>query len=254
MNPPVAAIILAAGKGTRMESDLPKVLHSMAGQTMLAHVLHATNGLSPQHTVVVTGVGAQQVEAEARYTTPAAICVRQTEQLGTGHAVMQTENALQNFTGIIAIAYGDAPLLGTAALQSVIASLKTENAQVAVLSTRVENPTGFGRIVRTPSGAFQTSVEERNCTPEQRLINEVNTCIYAIESKVLYNLLKQVKPTPPKGEYYLTDILHLALQNNLKVSVVLHPGGHDLLGCNTPAELAAATTRFHHLKTQQGAA
>lgn len=252
--PAVAVIVLAAGKGTRMNSNLPKVLHPMAGKPMLAHVLAATNGLNPAHTIVVTGFGADDVETEARRTTPTATFVRQAQQLGTGHAVAQTENALQNFTGTIVIVYGDAPLLTPLALHSVITSLKTENAHVAVLSTQVENPTGFGRIIRTAQNTPNGIVEEKNCTPKQALINEVNTGIYAVESKTLYNLIKQVKPTPPKGEFYLTDILHLALQNNLKISVEKHPGGHDLLGCNTPAELTAAEARFYHLQSQQGTA
>ncbi len=245
-----AVIILAAGKGTRMKSDLPKVLHPIAGKSMLWHVIQAANSLKPAKTVVITGHGAELVESMVQTEFPAhpIAFARQTEQKGTGHAVMQCADALQDFTGTVIILYGDAPLVSATTVNHLLAAHTQAAAAITVLSTRVENPTGFGRIVRDAAGHLLKSVEEKHATEAERAITEVNTCIFACQGAALWSLLNQVQPSPPKDEYYLTDILHLALHQGLPTQAVETPGGWQLLGVNDPEQLAAAESIYqtHH--------
>ena len=244
----LAVIILAAGKGTRMKSDLPKVLHLVAGRPMLWHVVKAAQALGPEKVVIITGHGADEVESMVKAEFPAApiTFARQTEQKGTGHAVMQCAGDLAGFTGTTIILYGDAPLVSATTVGQLLQAHSRANAAVTVLSTHVEDPTGFGRIVRDDSGSLLKSVEEKNATEAERTITEVNTCIFACRNEDLWSLLNLVQPSPPKDEYYLTDILHLALQGGLPTQAVETPGGWQLLGVNDPAQLAAAESIYRN--------
>lgn len=240
----VAFLILAAGKGTRMKSDLPKVLHPLAGKPMVLHTLEAAEALNPARVVLVVGHGAEGVKAAVAAEFSNVDYAVQEQQRGTGHAVLCAKETLKDFVGTVVILYGDAPLLPVSALARLVAHHQSTGEALTALTTTVENPTGFGRFIRDASGAVQGIVEEKNCTDDQRAITEVNPGIYAVESAALWRLLERVQPSPPKGEYYLTDILHLAVQSGLKVEAVHDAGGWVLLGVNDPDQLAAAEALY----------
>mgnify|MGYP001356954565 CR=1 FL=1 len=200
----LVAIILAAGKGTRMKSKLPKVLHKIGGQPMVAHVLEAAEQAGAKEQVVVVGFGAEQVE---EFIGSRAKIVVQKEQLGTGHAVLQTKGLLGSAQGTALILCGDTPLLEGAELKKFYeAHLKT-GAGVSVLTAETENPFGYGRILRDSQGLVTGIVEEKDATAEQKKINEINTGIYCVQLPLLFELLATISNANAQGEYYLTDIL-----------------------------------------------
>ena len=236
----IAVVTLAAGKGTRMKSDLPKVLHKVAGRPMVGHALAAAQALGSDTNVVVVGHGAEAVQAYVSGAFAGTKFVVQAEQKGTGHAVLSCKDVLKDFEGTIVVVYGDAPLLTGEALQGLLAEHREASAAVTVLTTMVDDPTGFGRIVRDDEGNLVKSVEEKEADEDERMIDEVNTGIFALESKHLWTLLETVTPTGSKGEYYLTDVLHLAREKGLEVAVSLQDGGLELLGVNDKVQLAEA--------------
>jgi len=234
---PFSVVIMAGGKGTRMKSALPKVLHPIAGKPMLGHVIDAATELAPSQTLTIVGHEAAQVRAYLANQYPEVDTVEQTKQLGTGHAVLQTEEALKNFDGHVLILSGDVPLL-TPELLMVLSEkhLSRENA-VTVLTTTTEDPTGLGRI-RRKNNQFVGIVEHKDATDEEREINEINTGIYAVKSPLIFDLLRKTGNTNAQGEYYLTDIVTLALQDGLKVGTCKTDDGKALLGVNSRAQLA----------------
>jgi bifunctional UDP-N-acetylglucosamine pyrophosphorylase/glucosamine-1-phosphate N-acetyltransferase len=233
----LALIILAAGKGTRMKSTLPKVLHPLAGRPMILHVLDALAPLEAARTVVITGHEAAMVESVIQADYPQARCVRQPEQLGTGHAVLQAQKALEGFEGTILIIYGDVLLcMLEDALDYLIETHLEQNNALTLLSAIVEDPAGLGRIDR--DGETLRNTEEKDCTDDQLQLDEVNTGYAAVQSAHLFDLLEQTKNTNKQGEYYLPDILHLAQQEGLPVDVVPVASPRCLLGINNRTELA----------------
>lgn len=248
----IAVIVLAAGKGTRMKSALPKVLHPLAGKPMLGHVLSAAQALKPKHTVVITGYGAAEVETYCDAEFPGTLYARQTEQKGTGHAVMQAEKALKNFTGTVIIAYGDI-MLGSCphTLPTLLEQHAKNPKGLTMLTAQVENPTGFGRLIK--KGKTWVNVEEKDCTPAQRKITTVNPCLYAVSAPLLFKLLKKVKPNNAQKEYYLTDIIELTHKHKLTVHAHAVEATRALIGINSRAELATmeaevqSALRTHHM-------
>jgi bifunctional UDP-N-acetylglucosamine pyrophosphorylase/glucosamine-1-phosphate N-acetyltransferase len=234
---PTAVIILAAGKGTRMKSAMPKVLHPMAGTPMLGHVLTATQTLNPAKTVVITGYKAEDVEAYCTANFPNTTFARQTEQLGTGHAIMQAEEALKDFTGNVVIVYADIMLSTRPDVLPVLMEQHTSNGSgLTMLTANVPNPTGFGRVF-IENGVL-ISVEEKDCTAAQRLITTVNPCVFALSAKLLFKLLAQVTNNNAQKEYYLTDIIGLAHQNGAPVIAAEVPAERSEIGMNSRAEIA----------------
>lgn len=243
--PPLAVVVLAAGKGTRMKSDLNKVLHPLAGQPMVAHVLAATGKLSPVKTVVITGHQAADVEAAVRRADPEACFAFQAEQKGTGHAVQMAQQALHDFDGDVLIVCGDVPLVRTEALAELIDAHRAHGVAVSVGSAVVENPFGLGRIIRDDAGAFVAIREQKDCTEGETAIREGNTGLYVVDAQPLWALLDAVKPHNAQGEYYLTDIVANGIATGHKVEA--HPmaqDAHELLGVNTPEQLAEAERLF----------
>lgn len=239
----LAVVILAAGKGTRMKSDLPKVLHPLAGKPMLWHVLKATQGLKPAHTVVITGHGAEAVEAAVSGEFDGLSFARQTEQKGTGHAVQQAEAALKGFTGNVLIVCGDVPLVRTEALQAFAESHIAAGNAVSVASAVVDDPTGLGRMIRDEQGKLQAIREHKDCTPAEVAICESNTGIYAVQAAHLFALLAKVTPNNTQKELYLTDIIAHGLAAGLKVDALNIPqAATELGGVNTKVQLAASET------------
>lgn len=244
MNTPLAIVILAAGQGSRMKSNLPKVLHTIGGKPMVLHCLDAAKGLNPTRMVVVTGHGAEHVETAVHGADASALFARQENQNGTGHAVLQTRTALEGFTGNVLVLYADAPSLTTGVLAGFVAAHEHAGNAVTFLSTNIANPFGFGRMVRDSSGKVTGIVEEKNASPEQRVITEVNTGLMLARTEHLWTLLDSLEPNPPKNEYYLTDLLHLALKHNLPAGAHVARGGWELLGVNDKVQLATAETAF----------
>jgi bifunctional UDP-N-acetylglucosamine pyrophosphorylase / glucosamine-1-phosphate N-acetyltransferase len=232
----LAIIILAAGKGTRMKSDRAKVLHLLLGRPLLDYVLNAAKAVRPEKTVVVIGHQAEQVRQA--FDRPGLTFVTQDPQLGTGHAVLQTSRVLSSFPGIILVLSGDVPLLKKETLGKIIRIHRKKKSPVTLLSTRLLQPLGYGRIIRDPQGELERIVEEKDATPEERLIQEVNAGIYCFDSGFLFSALPKLSRKNQQGEYYLTDVIQLARESGHSVSVLLYPQSGEVLGINDRTELA----------------
>ncbi|GGB14916.1 bifunctional UDP-N-acetylglucosamine diphosphorylase/glucosamine-1-phosphate N-acetyltransferase GlmU [Allosediminivita pacifica] len=235
-----ALIILAAGKGTRMMSDTPKVLHEIAHAPMLWHAMRAGQALAPDRTVVVTGHDAEAVAASARAYDPDATCVLQEEQLGTGHAVAQARPALDGFSGDAIVLYGDTPFISEETLAAMQAARQTHD--VVVLGFEPADPGRYGRLV-TEGTSLLRIVEWKDATDEERAINLCNSGVIAADSDKLFELLDGVGNDNASGEYYLTDVVGLARDRGLSATVVRCPES-ETLGINSRAELSAAEAQF----------
>jgi len=234
--PQFAAIVLAAGKGTRMRSSLPKVLHPIANRPMIEHVLAALAPLAPARIVVVV---APEMDAVAKAVAPAVTAV-QHEQLGTAHAVAAAREALAGFTGDVLVLCGDAPLVTTATLAALLAERRrAPEAAAVVLGMRPADPGAYGRLVTGPDGTLEAIVEAVECTPEQRAITLCNSGMIAVDGRRLFGLLDQVGRANAKGEHYLTDIIGLAHKDGLRCRAIEAPAD-ELLGVNSRADQAAA--------------
>lgn len=238
MAEPISVIVLAAGKGTRMKSELAKVLHPVFFAPMICHVLDTVQQLSAAATVVVTGHQAEQVEATlAGYPVTFA---RQTEQLGTGHAVLATEGLLGGRRGTALILCGDTPLVRPSTLQSMIAGHCAQQRTLTVMTTKVDDPSHYGRIVLNDQGVIERIVEEKDADAAERLIQEVNAGIYCADLDFLFAALRQVGRDNKQGEVYLTDIVAIARQSGHAVGRFVCPDPVEITGVNSRVELARA--------------
>ncbi|GAB4505449.1 MAG: bifunctional UDP-N-acetylglucosamine diphosphorylase/glucosamine-1-phosphate N-acetyltransferase GlmU [Anaerolineales bacterium] len=234
----VTAVLLAAGQGTRMKSNLPKVLHPIAGKPMLWYALQAVEMASTQKPVVIVGYGAQQVSA---LIGNSAHCVLQEPQLGTGHAVMQAEALLKGKTDYVIVTYADMPLLRGETFQRLVEMQQKNSGPLTLLTVHADDPRGFGRILRKPDGTVAAIVEEFVATPEQKAIKELNVGAYCFSADWLWDALHRI-PLSPKGEYYLTDTVELAVWDGLPVQALLHDDLTETIGINTRVHLAEAET------------
>jgi len=237
---PTALIILAAGQGTRMNSDLPKVLHQIAGAPLLAHAMQAGDALVPERVVVVAGHGAGAVEAAARAHDPEAIVVQQQEQLGTAHAVAQARAALEGFEGDAVVLYGDTPFIRPETLEAMAAARGAHD--VVVLGFEAADPGRYGRLV-TEGDTLTRIVEFKDASGEERAISLCNSGVLAADAQLLFSLIEAVGNDNAAGEYYLTDIVEIARARGLSAGVVRCDEA-ETLGVNTRAELAAAEATF----------
>jgi bifunctional UDP-N-acetylglucosamine pyrophosphorylase/glucosamine-1-phosphate N-acetyltransferase len=233
--PPLAAIVLAAGQGTRMKSRLHKVLHPIAHKPMVLHILDSLAALAPARQIVVLGAGREQVEAVL--LDHAVDIVAQSEQLGTGHAVRQAEAALAGFAGTVLILFGDVPLITSATLERLVAALTAEVA-VAVLGFRPSDPARYGRIVAA-GDIIQKMVEYRDATAEERAVGLCNSGLMAVRAVDLWRWLAQVDNRNAAGEYYLPDIIGLAVAEG-GTARVIEAAADEVTGVNSRAELAQA--------------
>ena len=233
----MVAVILAAGKGTRMRSKLPKVLHKVGGKPMLEHVLAAAETAGADKKIVVVGFESEQVVEFVG--TNAEIAV-QAEQLGTGHAVMQTAESLKDFAGTVMILCGDTPLLDGYELRKFFASHLGLGAAVTVLTAIMPDPSGYGRILRDADGQVVGIVEEKDATPEQKRIQEINTGIYCIEAPLLFEALSDLTCDNAQGEYYLTDVLGKLNKMGKIVGGVDTADSDMIMGINSRRQLADA--------------
>ncbi|ROT32061.1 bifunctional UDP-N-acetylglucosamine diphosphorylase/glucosamine-1-phosphate N-acetyltransferase GlmU [Micromonospora sp. HM5-17] len=232
-------VVLAAGEGKRMKSALPKVLHPLLGRTLLGHVLAAAAPLAPDRTLVVVGHGAAQVTAHLAEIAPDAIPVHQAEQLGTGHAVRTALESGPEVGGTVVVLNGDVPLLRAETVAALLTAHEAAGAAATVLAAKVADPTGLGRIVRGPDGRLEQIVEERDATPDQRAIQEINAGIYAFDATLLRNALSKLSTDNDQGEEYLTDVFGLLVAAGETVGVHVAPDATETLGCNDRVELAA---------------
>jgi bifunctional UDP-N-acetylglucosamine pyrophosphorylase/glucosamine-1-phosphate N-acetyltransferase len=231
-----AAVVLAAGKGTRMKTELPKVLHPLAGRPMIDHVLANLAPLDCERIVIVIGPG---MEGVAAAVAPHATAL-QAEPLGTGHAVLAARAAMQGFSGDVLVVYGDCPFISTATIKQLIARRRAaDQPAVVVLGMRPADPAQYGRLIVGADGLLQAIVEYRDAGAEQRAITLCNSGVMAIDGKRLFALLDRVGNANAKGEYYLTDIVAIARADGAACAVVEAPAD-ELIGINSRAELAAA--------------
>ncbi len=230
------SVILAAGQGTRMKSDLPKVLHPVAGLPMIEWALRAGREASSRKPVVVISPEADQIRAAIGER---ALMVEQAEQLGTAHALQQTESLLRDKSDLVLVTYADMPLLTAQTLRSLMDLQKQENTVLAMLTFTADNPRGFGRIVRDHAGNVTAIVEEVDTTPEQRQIRELNPGVYCFHAGWLWDRLVKVRKSP-SGEFYLTDLVAAAVGEGKKVAAVPAESAQELIGVNTRVHLAEA--------------
>lgn len=239
--PARTVVVLAAGEGKRMRSAQPKVLHPLLGRSLLGHVLVAAEGLAADRTIVVVGVGADQVTAHLAEIAPKATPVVQSKQRGTGHAVRTalTAAGAPEPRGTVVVLYGDTPLLRPETVEALVAAHEASGAAATLLSAEVDDPTGLGRIVRGANGTLARIVEERDATPRQRAIREINAGVYAFDAALLQAMLGELTTDNDQGEEYLTDVPGLLVAAGHRVEVQRTADPVETRGCNDRAELAA---------------
>jgi bifunctional UDP-N-acetylglucosamine pyrophosphorylase/glucosamine-1-phosphate N-acetyltransferase len=237
---PAAVIVLAAGEGTRMKSRTPKVLHEMCGRALVDHMLTAARDLGPERLIVVIGHASEQVGAHLAESSPDARAVVQREQRGTGHAVRTVLEELGTIAGTVLVTYGDVPLLRTQTLAKLLERHAGDGNAVTVLTAEVPDPTGYGRIVRDPGGAVLEIVEEKDATPEQRAIKEMNSGIYAFDGLLLADAVKRVSTDNAQGEEYLTDVLSILREEGHRVGAHIAADFVEVEGVNDRVQLASA--------------
>ncbi|WP_136162771.1 bifunctional UDP-N-acetylglucosamine diphosphorylase/glucosamine-1-phosphate N-acetyltransferase GlmU [Sphingomonas flavalba] len=249
---PVAAVILAAGKGTRMKSDLHKVLHPVAGRPMLLHLVAAVDALAPARKVVVVGSGRDQLEAAlAGYDAALAV---QEPQLGTGHAVQQAEATLAGFSGDVLILYGDVPLVSTETMRRMLDRLHADDGPAAVvLGFRPADPAAYGRIIAEDDGRIARMVEYKDATAEERAVTLCNSGLMAVGAADLFRLLARVGNANAAGEYYLPDIVMLAAADG-RASAVIETDAGEVAGVNSRAELAAVEAAWQQRRRAEAMA
>lgn len=243
----LTTIILAAGKGTRMKSSLPKVLHKAGGKAMLAHVLDAAKEAGVGRSIVVVGFGGAAVEealaGEAEFVT-------QAEQLGTGHAVLQTEPLLRGEKGTVLVLCGDTPLLTGTLLKKFVEEHAAAGAKATVLTAVMPDATGYGRVIRAADGTVAKIVEHKDATKEELGVREINSGIYCFSAPDLFAALHEVGNDNAQGEYYLPDVLEILKQKGEKIFAVAADSYEETLGVNSRAQLAASEKILRRRKNE----
>jgi bifunctional UDP-N-acetylglucosamine pyrophosphorylase/glucosamine-1-phosphate N-acetyltransferase len=232
------AVILAAGKGTRMKSDLAKVLHVLEGKPLLYYCLQAAKLAGAEKIIVIVGYQADMVRQE--FAANGCIFVEQKPQLGTGHAVLQAKEVLAGYQGKTVILSGDVPLLKPETIRSLIKNHITTGAAITVLTTNPPDASGYGRIIKGADGKIAKIVEERDATADEKQVGEINTGIYCADTALLFEALGKVKNDNDQKEYYLTDIVDIARREGRKVGSYKAPDHIEVMGINTLEELSRA--------------
>jgi bifunctional UDP-N-acetylglucosamine pyrophosphorylase/glucosamine-1-phosphate N-acetyltransferase len=237
---PAAVIILAAGEGTRMKSDTPKVLHEICGDTLLGHALGAAREADPVRLIVVVGHRRREVTGYLAEHAPDAQAVVQYRQGGTGHAVRTVIEEVGLDHGTVVVTYADAPLLRGSTLTELVREHQQRQAAATALTARVPDPTGYGRIIRDGQGVFLAIIEQADATPEQQAIDEINSGVYAFEAQLLGDAVKRVPTDNAKGEEYLTDVVAILRAEGHRVASLTLADPEEVLGVNDRAQLARA--------------
>ena len=226
--------ILAAGKGSRMESELPKVLHQLNGKSLIDYVLDTASELNPDSITLV--VGFQKDRVKNHIQNDNVNYVSQEQQLGTGHAALQLENQLENQSGHLLILYGDVPNIKSSTLSPIIDEHIKENRNATLITAMLDDPTGYGRIIRNQDGDLLKIVEEKDCTPDEKKIKEWNPGIYIFKIPQLFIELKRIKSNNASNEYYLTDVIELIKENSpVQAKKIEDP--MEVIGINTINQL-----------------
>ncbi|MGX7173399.1 bifunctional UDP-N-acetylglucosamine diphosphorylase/glucosamine-1-phosphate N-acetyltransferase GlmU [Enterococcus ratti] len=237
------AIILAAGKGTRMKSKLYKVLHQVSGKPMVEHIINRVSETKPDRIITIVGHGAEQVKAQLGDRSEYAL---QAEQLGTGHAVLQAVPFLKEKKGTTLVISGDTPLLTTETLNNLFEYHQGKNASATILTAQAEDPTGYGRIIRDHVGIVEKIVEQKDATPEEALVQEINTGTYCFDNQALFEALEKVGTDNAQGEYYLTDIIEILKETGNTVAAYQTEDFDESMGVNDRIALAKANEVMRH--------
>ena len=248
----IKSIILAAGKGTRMKSDTPKVLHTIFDNTLVGYVIDAVNntGLADENFVIV-GHQAERVEEYINKNYDNAKCVLQSPQLGTGHAVSMALPYLKDFDGEVIILCGDTPLITSETIKEFVEYHRENKSDLTVMSAIFENPTNYGRIIRNQDGSLNSIVEEKDATPEQKAVKEINAGIYCINWAKIKPAFNELTSNNAQGEYYLTDIIKWGNEKNLSVNAYTLKNNEEIFGINSKTHLAEATKMLNNKIVQK---
>ena len=236
MNKELRVVILAAGKGTRMNSDLPKVLHKLQSKPLIDYVIDESELLNPKEIILVVGFKKESVikHTESRINLKYAT---QIEQLGTGHAVLQTNELLKNKRGHILILYGDVPNIKASTLQPIVNDHISNNRDLTLITAEIDDPTGYGRIIRDKNGNLLKIVEEKDCSDDEKKIKEWNPGIYIFKIPEVFKILNNIKTNNASKEYYLTDAIGLAQQSNMQIKAIKIENSDEVIGVNTADQL-----------------
>lgn len=245
----LAVVILAAGKGKRMLSDLPKVMFPICGKPALHYPLEAARSLDPERLVVVVGHMSEMVRGA--FESADIDFVEQSRQLGTGHAVLVTRDALVGFNGALLVLYGDGPLLRSETLASLLEAHWSSGNAATLLTCMRDNPTGYGRVIRDADGGFQCIIEEKDADAETKKLKEVYSGIAVYGSPEVFDYLAQVKNANAQQEYYLTDLPELMLRDGLGIGTVLHPDAVEVEGFNSKEQYEAVCRSLEARRSQQ---
>jgi bifunctional UDP-N-acetylglucosamine pyrophosphorylase/glucosamine-1-phosphate N-acetyltransferase len=242
-------VILAAGQGTRMKSSVPKVLHHIAGRPMIEYVLRTARSLSPETITLIVGYQADAIRTHLAHHRQLHFAVQQ-PQLGTAHALQQAEAILGGRAGTLVLLYGDVPLLGQATLQQLLATHNGSKAAATVVTAMVDRPYGYGRIVRS-RGRIARIVEERDASPAERAIKEINSGIYAFDLAPLWDALRAIVSQNAQGEFYLTDLVAIYKRRKLPVETLVLDDVHETRGINSRSELAEVSRIVRQKKNEE---
>jgi UDP-N-acetylglucosamine diphosphorylase/glucosamine-1-phosphate N-acetyltransferase len=238
---PVLAIILAAGKGKRMRSDLPKVLHKLGGKPMVEYVVETAKKVGAEKIVLVVGHKWENTKDSLKYLSGGSFgkveFVVQKEQLGTGHAVLQAKGHLSGFDGDLLVLCGDVPLLTSDTVIRLLEEHRKKKAKATVLTAIIEDPSGYGRVIRNKDGMVEKIVEDKDASVDEKKVKEFNTGTFCFDSKSLLSVLDRITADNRQREYYLTDALQLLREENLPVWAVVAADPQETLGINSQEEL-----------------
>jgi bifunctional UDP-N-acetylglucosamine pyrophosphorylase/glucosamine-1-phosphate N-acetyltransferase len=251
---PAAVIVLAAGEGRRMKSSTPKMLHTVGGRSMLGHVLDAAASLRPGQLIVVVGQRRDLVAPHVAELNPDATVVVQHRQLGTGNAVRAALEAVGHIHGVVVVTLSDTPLLRGETLAGLVAAHHAQGNAVTVLSARVPDPTGYGRIVLDGRGQLSEIVEEADASPAQRAIDEINSGVFAFDGELLADAVKRVATDNVKGEEYLTDVVAVLRSDGHRAGAVAAGDATEVLGVNDPGQLATARRLYEERAAREARA
>lgn len=250
MRKPLTVVVLAAGLGTRMKSNRAKVLHQVGGRPLISHVLRNIAALDPDRIIVVTGHQKSEVEAAATEAISDTVpkerlnFAEQKEQKGTGHAVMATLELLRPAGGTTVVVYGDVPRARSSTLKKLIDEHSSNQNAATIITALADDPTGYGRVIRSDSGDFNRIVEQKDCTADELEVREINTGFYCFDTAALVKALSSLTNDNAQSEYYLTDVPALILHDGGRVGIMRYGDAEELLGINTRAELAATSRKM----------